>query len=137
MSTPDFNTAVLDALCIPWKGQNFAAVTIRLRPGELPSVHTVRHILNKDLPGITQQHQRFTLTPAEQPEPERFDLEAACQQAMDRLAAHINASADEHKRALRQQTALRVVAAMQRQASERLRSAIAAISNHYIHRRTA
>lgn len=134
MTTPDFNTAVLDALCIPHKGQNIAAVTIQLRPGELPSVHTVRHILHKDLPGITEQHQRFTLIPAE---PEGFDLDAACQQAMDRLATHINASADEHKRALRQQTALRRVANMKlHQAPERLRSDIAAISNAYIYRST-
>lgn len=135
MTTTDANTAVLDALCIPWKGQNFAAVTIRLRAGELPSVHTVRHILHKDLPGITQQHQRFTLIPAE---PEGFDLDAACQQAMDRLATHINASADEHKRALRQQTAARLVANMKlHQAPERLRSAIAAIANLDTYRRTA
>lgn len=134
----DPNVAVLEALCIPHKDQGLKAVTIRLRAGELPSVHVVRLILHKDLPVITEQHQRFTLTPAEQPEPDRFDLEAAFQQAMDRLAAHINASADEHKRALRQQTAARLVANMKlHQASERLRSAIAAISNHYIHRRTA
>ena len=138
MTTPDANAAVLDALCIPHKGQNIADVTIRLRPGQVPSVHMVRLILHKDLPGITQQHQRFTLTPLQQPEPERFDIDAACQQAMARLATHINASADEHKRALRQQTAARLVANMKlHQAPERLRSAIAAIANLDTYRRTA
>lgn len=107
----DPNVAVLEALGIPHKDQGLKVVTIRLRAGELPSVHVVRLILDKHLHSITEQHQRFTLTPAEQPEPERFDLEAACQQAMDRLATHINASADEHKRAIRQQTAQQEAAA--------------------------
>lgn len=85
----DPNVAVLEALGIPHKDQGLKAVTIRLRAGELPSVHVVRLILDKHLPGITEQHQRFTLTPAEQPEPERFDLDTACQQAMKRLTQHI------------------------------------------------
>lgn len=84
----DPNVAVLEALGIPHKDQGLKEVTIRLRAGELPSVHVVRLILDKHLHSITEQHQRFTLTPAD-PQAERFDLEAACQQAMKRLTQHI------------------------------------------------
>lgn len=106
MTTPDANAAVLDALGIPWKGQGLSRVTICLRPHQPPAVHTVRHILHKGLPGITERRHRFTLAPADAP---AFDLDDECRQAMRRLADHINLAASRHQCELRANTAKRLV----------------------------
>lgn len=107
MTTPDANAAVLDALGIPWKGQGLSRVTICLRPHQPPAVHTVRHILHKDLPRFTEQRHRFTLQPVDT---DPFDLDDACQQAMRRLADHIHLSASIHQCELRAITAKRLLA---------------------------
>lgn len=106
MTTRDANTAVLDALGIPWKDMGLSRVTICLTPHQPPEVHTVRHILHKGLPGITERRHRFTLVPVDAVP---FDLDEACRQAMRRLADHINLAASRHQCELRANTAKRLV----------------------------
>lgn len=117
MKTQDPNTAVLDALGIDWKGQDLARVTICLRPNQLPTVHTVRYILDKQLTRITEQRQRFTLTPDDVP---AFDLDGECRRAMRRLVDHIQRSASRH------QSELQAIAAMRSMGSYQLHNRSAA-----------
>lgn len=91
MSHIDANTAVLDALGIDYKGKHVAAVTIRLRHDTPPTVHIVRHIfdfsLNPAAVKVIDQHFKLT---RHNIKPPTFDLDEACQEALQRVTERIN-----------------------------------------------
>lgn len=98
MNWDDANTAVLEALGIPYKGKYLVAVTVRIRYDKLPIVHTVSHIPEKGVPHLNAQRHRFTLTPADPEALQPFDLDAACDQALRRVNRLIDGMSVYHRK---------------------------------------
>lgn len=95
------NTAVLDALGIPWKDQHIASATIRLQHDRLPVVEIQRY-LDEVCTGAVEG-KRFTLTVIDDlpATPPPLDIAAMATAAQERLARYINRRTEEHMAAMR------------------------------------
>lgn len=95
MSIHNLNTAVMDAMGIPWKGQNISRVTIKLGGHDKLPVALIERVYPRFEAGahLDFTWERLELRPAAEKPAPGIDIDALCTQATARLQAAIEKSA--------------------------------------------